>query len=461
MYLCGVDNSEITYLDSKGTDLSSKTPDATHEASDSAPRTEGRRRGAAASLGVQVDFTRARMLPNTGATCDVYEYRYGSKRFLVKRIKEEHDGKSVILEAFRKEYEIGVTLDHRALPTYRFITDDYIVMDYVDGRTLAAMIRDRDPWLEETANVRRMLTQLTEVIDYMHQKNVVHCDVKCDNVMITSGTRNVVLIDLGEAYTYALDRFAGDPRVYGLDLHEDMGSPDIDFHGIGMIVDRLEEAGYACGRFRRFRQLCDRRGVTPARLLAFLRPRRYGLIATVATVTAALIAALILMLTHRGGAESDNTGTAAPARQDTVVIMREATEAEQPSATPSAPTARVTTPEPKAAAPDYKSAIENELTGFFAPVESEITGLERLLETGTASDNELLDRMSKANNVWLDLWHEAYDTCKKRHPDVDAMDVEMAVYNTRAFQKTNHHMSVVAQALNAEMRRRHPDIYND
>lgn len=197
--------------------------------------------------GVRVDFSRARMLPNTGATCDVYEYRYGSKRFLIKRIKEEHDGKSVILEAFRKEYEIGVTLDHRALPTYRFITDDYIVMDYVDGKTLAAMIRDRDPWLEETANVRRMLTQLTEVIDYLHQKNVVHCDIRCDNVMITSGTRNVVLIDLGEAYTYALDRFAGDPRVYGLDLHEDMGSPDIDFHGVGMVVDRLKSPDMRAG----------------------------------------------------------------------------------------------------------------------------------------------------------------------------------------------------------------------
>lgn len=454
MYLCAVDNSEITYLDSEGTELSSKASDAT-------PVKDGRRRDATVSLEVRVDFSRARMLPNTGATCDVYEYRYGSKRFLVKRIKEEHDGKSVILEAFRKEYEIGVTLDHRALPTYRFMAQDYIVMDYVDGRTLAAMIRDRDPWLEETANVRRMLTQLTEVIDYLHQKNVVHCDIKCDNVMITSGTRNVVLIDLGEAYTYALDRFAGDPRVYGLDLHEDMGSPDIDFHGIGMIVDRLEGAGYACGRFRRFRQLCDRRGVTPARLLDALRPRRYSLIATVATVTAALIAALILMLTHRSGAESDNTGTAAPARQDTVVIMREATEAEQPSASASQPPAPAPVTESKAAAPDYKSAIENELTGFFAPVESEITGLERLLETGTASDNELLDRMSKANNVWLDLWHEAYDTCKKRHPDVEAMDVEMAVYNTRAFQATNHHMSVVAQSLNDEMRRRHPDIYND
>lgn len=132
-----------------------------------------------------------------------------------------------------------------------------------------------------------------------------------------------------------------------------------------------------------------------------------------ATVTAALIAALILMLTHRGGAESDNTGTAAPARQDTVVIMREATEAEQPSASASQPPAPAPVTESKAAAPDYKSTIEKELTGFFAPVESEIAGLERLLETGTASDNELLDRMSKANNVWLDLWHEAYDTCKK------------------------------------------------
>jgi len=228
-----------------------------------------------------------------------------------------------------------------------------------------------------------------------------------------------------------------------------------------MIVDRLESAGYACGRFRRFRKLCDRRGVTPAQLLDALRPRRYGLIAVATGVAVALITTLTLMLTHRGGTEADDALPATHARQDTVVIVHEGTEIEQPSATPSAPTAPATAPKAKASAPDYKSAIEKELTGFFAPVESEITELERLLEIGTASDNELLDRMSKANNVWLDLWHEAYDTCKKRHPDVDAMSVEMAVYNTRAFQKTNHHMSVVAQDLNDEMKRRHPEIYNN
>lgn len=44
MYLCGVNNSEITYLDSDGTALSSKVSDA-------APVKNGRRRDATVSLG--------------------------------------------------------------------------------------------------------------------------------------------------------------------------------------------------------------------------------------------------------------------------------------------------------------------------------------------------------------------------------------------------------------------------
>lgn len=302
----------------------------------------------ALQVGMRINFEKAKKLPNTGRTCDVYEYRYMSKRFLVKRIREEYRGMPAIHKLFAKEYEVGLNLGHPGLPVYRYNGPDYIVMDYVDGKTLLKMIAEKDPWLADAANLRHMLMQLVDVIDYLHQKNVVHCDVKCDNVMITAGTRNVMLIDLGEAYTYALDELSGDPRVYGLDLRKDKGSPDIDFHGVGMIVDRLKRAGFPCRKLARFRRLCDRRGVTPARLQAALRPRR-----TVPLAAAAIFAAAIAAL---------------------AVILLVRPEPEPPVATPPAVSAPETRPEPA-------TAVKAAGTGSTAP------GAEA--ETGTGNAAEL------------------------------------------------------------------------
>lgn len=404
--------------------------------------------------GIVVDFSKARQLPNTGATCDVYDYRCMGKRFLVKRIKEAHRGKPTIIAAFQKEFEIGLNLDHRALPTYRGVADDFIVMDYVDGVTLSAMIRAKDPWLADPANIRQMLIQLVEVVDYLHQKNVVHCDIKCDNVMITAGTRNVVLIDLGGAYTFADYTNTGDPRAYGLDLKEDLGSPDIDFHGIGMIVDRLASAGFPCGKFSRFRRLCDKRGVTPAQLLDALKPQHTGMIITAAIVSVAIIAAFVFIITRPVDKEAAPNNVAAPSMSDTVVIVNEPpkTEKSEPTA-PIAPAVSV--------APDYKSIIEKEMVGYFKPVEDEIAEMERLLASGTATDRELLDQTYKMATLQNRMLMDAYQKYQNRFPDIDPVDIQLAVGNSNAYKSVISRLNTVTKAGADEMKRRHPESYGE
>lgn len=58
-------------------------------------------------------------------------------------------------------------------------------MHYVEGNTLTDMIWEDDKWLHNERNLRRMFAELVDVLDYLHQNNVVHWDIKADNVMLT------------------------------------------------------------------------------------------------------------------------------------------------------------------------------------------------------------------------------------------------------------------------------------
>ena len=147
-----------------------------------------------------IDFKKAQKLPGGGSTCDIYKAISQRRKVFVKRLKPEYRNKPLYLAAFDKEYDIGVSLNHKSLPQYREFHKDYIVMDYIDGKTLAEMLKEKDLWLSKEKNVIRMLRELLDVVDYLHQRNIVHCDIKPDNIMITNGNRNLMLIDLDRCF---------------------------------------------------------------------------------------------------------------------------------------------------------------------------------------------------------------------------------------------------------------------
>ena len=80
----------------------------------------------------------------TDNVCDAYQVRQDHTLFFVKKLKGEHTGNSVYRDALAKEYQIGSSLEHPSLPVYRFAGDDYIVMNFVDGETLACLIEKND-----------------------------------------------------------------------------------------------------------------------------------------------------------------------------------------------------------------------------------------------------------------------------------------------------------------------------
>ncbi len=219
----------------------------------------------------EIDFDDAIRLPDGGSTCDIYRTKWQRRDVFVKRLKEEFRNKPLYLDALDKEFDVGVNLKHQSLPEYREFHRDYIVLDYIDGQTLAEMISRQDPWLTNERNIIKMLRELVDVVGYLHRHNVVHCDIKPDNIMITANGRNLVLIDFDKSYTDALGDTSGHPGKYGLPTDE-KGRMAIDFHGIGMVVEKLKESvrGFKFSAYKKFVKACNKSDVDCEELFAIL-----------------------------------------------------------------------------------------------------------------------------------------------------------------------------------------------
>ena len=219
----------------------------------------------------EIDFDDAVKLPEGGSTCDIYRTKWQRRDVFVKRLKEQYRSKPLYLDALDKEFDIGVSLKHPSLPEYREFHRDYIVLDYIDGMTLAEMIKHHDPWLSNEKHIVGMLRELVDVVGYLHRHNVVHCDIKPDNIMITANSRNLVLIDFDKCYTDALSDTSGHPRKYGLTADEP-GRVAIDFRGIGMVVEKLKAniPGFKFTEYKKFLKACYNPNVNSEELMDIL-----------------------------------------------------------------------------------------------------------------------------------------------------------------------------------------------
>ena len=119
---------------------------------------------------------------------------------------------------FQREEEIGQTLDHPYILRFVPLTPDkrrsYLVTEYVPGPTLAARLAKERPLPEGEAIA--IASKICDAIAYLHERNVVHYDLKPANVMLCpDGT--IRIIDFGLAHTAQTGRFslAGAPPALG------------------------------------------------------------------------------------------------------------------------------------------------------------------------------------------------------------------------------------------------------
>jgi serine/threonine-protein kinase len=84
-------------------------------------------------------------------------------------------------DRFAREAHAISSLNHPNITTLYDIGPDYLVMELVDGPTLAERISQGPLSLEEAAAIGK---QIADALDYAHERGIVHRDLKPGNVKI-------------------------------------------------------------------------------------------------------------------------------------------------------------------------------------------------------------------------------------------------------------------------------------
>jgi beta-lactam-binding protein with PASTA domain len=109
---------------------------------------------------------------------------------------------------FRREAQSAASLNHPSVIAVYDTGEDvmdgnpvpYIVMEYVEGRTLRDVLRDEQKLSPERA--MEMTDGILRALDYSHRGGIVHRDIKPANVMLTS-SGEVKVMDFGIARALA------------------------------------------------------------------------------------------------------------------------------------------------------------------------------------------------------------------------------------------------------------------
>jgi tRNA A-37 threonylcarbamoyl transferase component Bud32 len=148
-----------------------------------------------------------------GAMGEVYlaEHRHLKRKAAVKLLAREIVGRPDLLERFFLEARATSAIDHPGIVQVFDCEVDatgrpYIVMEYLDGETLAATLSRRGALPAATA--ARLGRGMAEALEAAHAKGIVHRDLKPENVFVQAHPPDSVkLVDFGIA------KLAGDFRA--------------------------------------------------------------------------------------------------------------------------------------------------------------------------------------------------------------------------------------------------------
>lgn len=85
----------------------------------------------------------------------------------------------------------------------------FIVMDYLPGGDLFAMIAERGRYIGDDELVRSVFLQIIEAVGHCHNMGIFHRDLKPENILCSADGTKVVLADFGLATSEAFSRDFG------------------------------------------------------------------------------------------------------------------------------------------------------------------------------------------------------------------------------------------------------------
>lgn len=149
------------------------------------------------------------------------------------------------LARFQREARVVAKLDHpNIVPIYDFAEHQgqpYLVMKYIEGRTLKAILAETEISTNERLKIIRAVGQ---ALSYAHQRGVLHRDIKPSNVLL-SDDGGIYLADFGLARiaqagqsTLSNDMLLGTPQY--ISPEQARGEQDLDdgtdIYSLGVVI---------------------------------------------------------------------------------------------------------------------------------------------------------------------------------------------------------------------------------
>ncbi|KAI9190458.1 hypothetical protein H9P43_001892 [Blastocladiella emersonii ATCC 22665] len=179
-----------------------------------------------------------------------------------------------LMDTLYAEVKLLMRLAHpNIIGLYQVIDSEeecFIIMEYAPGGELIDYIAAKDYLSEKEA--RRFFRQIISAIDHCHQANVVHRDLKLENLLL-SGGRDILITDFGLGRTFRSDfedlmmTFCGTPNYAAVELisfkpyigvHTDIwalgvilfimcsGKPPFHGHSIPSLYNKIMNLQYTC-----------------------------------------------------------------------------------------------------------------------------------------------------------------------------------------------------------------------
>src|SRR5215471_2460317 len=108
---------------------------------------------------------------------------------------------------FEREAQLLASLNHPNIAAIYGVEERALVMELVDGPTLAERIGADPLPLEDALPIAR---QIVEALEYAHEKQIIHRDLKPANIKVTPDAR-VKVLDFGLAKALTGDASSGNP----------------------------------------------------------------------------------------------------------------------------------------------------------------------------------------------------------------------------------------------------------